>query len=68
MMSEIFHLLKFQEFTKELEKMFSIGKNRILNPLEILRIPQEFSPHERLANTLTPLPANVNNANINPNR
>ena len=42
MMNEIFHLLKFQEFINELGKMFSVGKNRILNPLEILRITPNF--------------------------
>ena len=44
MMSKIFHLLKFQEFINEL---FYIGKNRILNPLEILRISQNIWPRER---------------------
>ena len=42
MMHEIFHFLKFQEFLNELGKMFSIGKNEILNPFEIMRLPQSF--------------------------
>ena len=48
--------------------MFSIGKNRIVNPLEVLRIPQTFDLEEGPTNTLIPLYPNVNNANINSNR
>ena len=40
----------------------------ILNPLEILHIPQYFHFRKGSANTLTPLSLNVNNANINSNR
>ena len=40
MINDIFHLLTFQEFIKKLEKMFSIEKNRILHPLQILYIRQ----------------------------
>ena len=35
--------------------MFSIGKNEILNPLEILLIPQGFDLWKGPANSLTPL-------------
>ena len=43
MMNEVFHFLKFQEFISELEKnMFAIGKNEILNLLDILRTLQNF--------------------------
>ena len=43
--------------------VFQWEKNKILNPLEILGIPQK-GP----ANTHTPLSVNVNNVNISSNR
>ena len=43
MVNKIFHFLKFQEFINELGKIcFPVGKNEILNPLEILWIAQNF--------------------------
>ena len=46
--------------------MFSIGKNGILNPFEILSIRHNFDIRKGPANTLTS--SNVNNANINSNK
>ena len=48
--------------------MFSIGKNGILNPLEILHIPKILDFRKGPANTLTPISPNVNDANIHSNR
>ena len=48
--------------------MFSIKKKGILNPLEILGIPQNFDLRKGPANTLYHLSLNVNDANINSNR
>ena len=48
--------------------MFSTGENEILNPLEILRIPQDFDFRKGPANTKALLSPNINDTNISSNR